>query len=106
MSQKQAAPDQNASASQSSNTRSTRTNSFLSKQDTVVIPIPPSLLHSGLLASPNSAFRRSYTPNKTPREQDERWLADTVPIKSPPTSPQQSAEGSNDSGNTGNTTRK
>ena len=47
------------------------------------IPIPPTLQNSPLLQSPNSVFRRQYDANRTPGEEEERWLRDTIPMNVP-----------------------
>ncbi|KAJ7349493.1 hypothetical protein DFH08DRAFT_959636 [Mycena albidolilacea] len=41
-------------------------------------PIPPSLVHSPHLNSPQSIFRRATSPRAPPHVDDE-WLQDTVP---------------------------
>lgn len=60
----------------------TRNKSLLGR---VIIPgpIPPSLLDSPLLQSPESVFRRPYPPNsRTPEKEleEDQWLGDTVPM--------------------------
>ncbi len=47
-------------------------------QKSMHMPIPPSLLQSPLLNSPNSIFQRAISP-RTPTAEDEQWLQDTVP---------------------------
>ncbi|KAJ6623419.1 hypothetical protein B0H10DRAFT_2009634 [Mycena sp. CBHHK59/15] len=42
-------------------------------------PIPPSLLQSPHLNSPQSIFRRAVYVPCGPSDEDERWLQDTVP---------------------------
>lgn len=44
------------------------------------VPIPPSLLQSPYLTSPESIFQRNVSPHKHPSEEDEQWLQDTVPL--------------------------
>lgn len=44
------------------------------------VPIPPSLLHSPYLISPESIFQRIVSAPHHPNEEDERWLRDTVPL--------------------------
>ena len=44
------------------------------------IPIPPSLLQSPHLSSPQSIFRRAVSAPRLPSEEDEEWLRDTVPL--------------------------
>jgi len=47
----------------------------------VQVPIPPSLLTSPYLNSPESIFQREIvTPCRRPSEADEQWLQDTVPL--------------------------
>ncbi|KAF8061503.1 hypothetical protein FPV67DRAFT_1673138 [Lyophyllum atratum] len=43
-------------------------------------PIPPSLLQSHYLNSPESIFQRSVSASHIPSEEDEQWLQDTVPL--------------------------
>lgn len=61
----------------------TRNKSLLGR---VIIPgpIPPSLLDSPFLQSPESVFRRPYPSSRTPDEEfeEDRWLGDTVPMHS------------------------
>ncbi|KAF8737692.1 hypothetical protein AX14_012463 [Amanita brunnescens Koide BX004] len=44
------------------------------------VPIPPSLLTSPYLTSPESIFQREIATPCRPSEADERWLQDTVPL--------------------------
>ncbi|KAF8892614.1 hypothetical protein BD779DRAFT_1670291 [Infundibulicybe gibba] len=44
------------------------------------IPIPPSLLKSPYLNSPESIFQRIVSTPRFPSEEDEQWLQDTVPL--------------------------
>ncbi|KAF8638520.1 hypothetical protein AX16_010502 [Volvariella volvacea WC 439] len=44
------------------------------------VPIPPSLLQSPYLNSPQSIFQRTVSAPRLPSEEDEEWLQDTVPI--------------------------
>lgn len=44
------------------------------------IPIPPSLLRSPYLNSPQSIFQRASSQSQSPSKEDEQWLQDTVPI--------------------------
>ncbi|KAF5386759.1 hypothetical protein D9615_001818 [Tricholomella constricta] len=44
------------------------------------IPIPPSLLQSPYLNSPESIFQRTLSAPHKPSEEDEQWLQDTVPL--------------------------
>lgn len=46
------------------------------------IPIPPSLLQSPYLNSPQSIFQRAVSSPQKPSEEDEQWLQDTVPVMS------------------------
>jgi hypothetical protein len=46
------------------------------------VPIPPSLLHSPYLHSPQSIFRRSAASFRYPSQEDDEWLRDTVPLPS------------------------
>ncbi|KAK2460544.1 hypothetical protein APHAL10511_007014 [Amanita phalloides] len=43
-------------------------------------PIPPSLLTSPYLTSPESIFQREITSPSRPSAVDEQWLQDTVPL--------------------------
>jgi hypothetical protein len=45
------------------------------------IPIPPSLIQSPYLNSPQSIFRRSSSAPRLPSEEDDEWLRDTVPLR-------------------------
>ncbi|KIY51097.1 hypothetical protein FISHEDRAFT_71389 [Fistulina hepatica ATCC 64428] len=49
----------------------------------VHIPIPPSLVGSPYLESPDSIFRHHIASPQPPRPADEEWLQDTVPLDSP-----------------------
>lgn len=44
------------------------------------IPIPPSLLESPYLNSPESIFQRAVTSLRHPSKEDEQWLQDTIPL--------------------------
>lgn len=44
------------------------------------IPIPPTLLQSPYLNSPQSIFQRTISAPQHPNAEDERWLQDTVPF--------------------------
>lgn len=46
----------------------------------VQVPIPPSLLTSPYLTSPESIFQREIATPCLPSEADEQWLQDTVPL--------------------------
>jgi len=46
----------------------------------VDIPIPPSLLQSPYLNSPESIFQRNLPSPRQPSEEDEQWLQDTIPL--------------------------
>ncbi|EJD06008.1 uncharacterized protein FOMMEDRAFT_18222 [Fomitiporia mediterranea MF3/22] len=66
--------------------RMTRTNSRLRRTGpgALVIPVPPTLVNSPHLQSPNSIFRRPHSgPRASPGIEEERWLRDTVPLGSP-----------------------
>ncbi|KAG6376083.1 ubiquitin-conjugating enzyme/RWD-like protein [Boletus reticuloceps] len=43
-------------------------------------PIPPTLLNSPYLASPNSIFQRKNSVLKWPSQEDDEWLRDMVPM--------------------------
>jgi hypothetical protein len=45
------------------------------------VPIPPSLIQSPYLLSPESIFRRSASSPCLPSKEDEEWLRDTVPLQ-------------------------
>jgi len=47
----------------------------------VYIPIPPSLIQSPYLLSPQSVFRRVNSTSQIPSQEDEEWLRDTVPLE-------------------------
>ena len=47
------------------------------------VPIPPSLLTSPYLTSPESIFQREIATPYLPSEADEQWLQDTVPLDAP-----------------------
>lgn len=42
-------------------------------------PIPPTLLNSPYLSSPNSVFRRKTSVLKWPSQEEDEWLRDMVP---------------------------
>lgn len=44
------------------------------------VPVPPSLLTSPYLTSPESIFQREIATPYLPSEADEQWLQDTVPL--------------------------
>lgn len=44
------------------------------------IPIPPSLVESPHLYSPQSIFRRASSTPALPSQEDEEWLRDTIPL--------------------------
>lgn len=44
------------------------------------IPIPPTLLQSPYLNSPQSIFQRAVSTPRLPTEEDEQWLQDTIPL--------------------------
>ncbi|TFK72525.1 hypothetical protein BDN72DRAFT_836092 [Pluteus cervinus] len=46
------------------------------------VPVPPSLLQSPYLNSPQSIFQRAASAPRLPSEEDEEWLQDTVPLSS------------------------
>ncbi|TFK42906.1 hypothetical protein BDQ12DRAFT_298658 [Crucibulum laeve] len=46
------------------------------------IPIPPSLLQSPYLNSPQSIFKRDLSAPRMPSQEDEQWLQDTIPMPS------------------------
>lgn len=57
-----------------------RNRSLLQPLGALDIPVPPSLQNSPLLQSPESVFRRPYPNTRSPGEEEERWLRDTVPM--------------------------
>lgn len=44
------------------------------------IPVPPSLVNSPYLSSPNSVFRRKSSVLRWPSQEENEWLRDMVPI--------------------------
>ncbi|KAK0459534.1 uncharacterized protein EV420DRAFT_1641743 [Desarmillaria tabescens] len=70
-------PSHNRKPSHDLGRRQSRTSSNR-HQNTMHMPVPPSLLQSPLLNSPNSIFQRVISPH-TPTAEDEQWLQDTVP---------------------------
>ena len=58
------------------------------------VPIPPSLLHSPYLHSPQSIFRRSAASFRYPSQEDDEWLRDTVPLRSGPQREERTGTGS------------
>ncbi|KAI0315530.1 hypothetical protein OF83DRAFT_1022117, partial [Amylostereum chailletii] len=57
---------------------------YLLRIKTPEVPVPPSLAHNPLFQSPESIFRRTHIPIRTPTQHDEDWLGDTVPLSSRP----------------------
>jgi len=51
----------------------------LPSPETMTVPIPPSLLQSPHLTSPESVFQKPVPPS-TPSAEDESWLRDTIPL--------------------------
>lgn len=64
----------------SSKHRPTRRRSLRLSNQPIHIPIPPSLLESPYLNSPESIFQRAVTSPRHPSKEDEQWLQDTVPL--------------------------
>lgn len=60
--------------------RPRRTSSLKLTTRPTTVPIPPSLLASPYLTSPESIFQREIATPYLPSEADERWLQDTVPL--------------------------
>ncbi|KAF8559507.1 hypothetical protein OG21DRAFT_1492832 [Imleria badia] len=58
-------------------------------------PIPPTLVNSPYLSSPNSVFRRKIPLPRWPSQQDDVWLGDMVPMDR--SDADTKSEGSNDS---------
>jgi len=69
-----------SSSKQPQHPRMMRNKSLLQPLGPLDIPVPPSLQNSPLLQSPESIFRRPYPNTRTPGEEEERWLRDTVPM--------------------------
>jgi hypothetical protein len=60
-------------------------------------PIPPTLVNSPYLSSPNSVFRRKTSVLKWPSQEEDQWLRDMVPVnRSPAADADTKSEGSND----------
>ncbi|KAH0830504.1 hypothetical protein J3R83DRAFT_1955 [Lanmaoa asiatica] len=61
-------------------------------------PIPPTLVNSHYLSSPNSVFRRESSMLRWPSQEDDEWLRDMVPVdRSLVSDADTKSEGSNDS---------
>ncbi|KAI9566500.1 hypothetical protein HD554DRAFT_1119801 [Boletus coccyginus] len=79
--------------------RTKKRSSFLTcsrRRDTP--PIPPTLVNSPYLSSPDSVFRRKTSVLKWPSQAKDEWLRDMVPIdRSSPSDADTKSEGSNDS---------
>lgn len=69
-----------APARSSSMQRPVRKKSLRLSNQSINIPIPPSLLESPYLKSPESIFQRAATSPRHPSKEDEQWLQDTVPL--------------------------
>lgn len=67
------------SRSSSSKYRTSRRKSLRIHQE-LNIPIPPTLLLSPHLNSPQSIFQRTVSAPRHPNAEDEQWLQDTVPL--------------------------
>lgn len=67
------------SRSSSSKYRTSRRQSLRIHQ-ALNIPIPPTLLQSPHLNSPQSIFKRTVSAPRHPNAEDEQWLQDTVPL--------------------------
>ncbi|KAL0071587.1 hypothetical protein AAF712_001444 [Marasmius tenuissimus] len=52
----------------------------LPSPEAMTVPIPPSLLQSPHLTSPESVFQKAPSAPSTPSAEDETWLRDTVPL--------------------------
>ncbi|KIY51091.1 hypothetical protein FISHEDRAFT_71384 [Fistulina hepatica ATCC 64428] len=72
-----------SSASNDSRRKLSRASSSRFALHPVHIPIPPSLVGSPYLESPDSIFRHHIASHEPPRPVDEEWLQDTVPLDSP-----------------------
>ncbi|KAN0077353.1 hypothetical protein V8E55_011208 [Tylopilus felleus] len=76
--------------------RTTKRSSLLSRRPNAT-PIPPTLVNSHYLSSPNSVFRRKITVPKWPSYQEDEWLRDMVPAdRSPGLDADAKSEGSHD----------
>lgn len=66
--------------SRSSSSKHHRRQSLRIPEQALNIPIPPTLLQSPHLISPQSIFQRAVTAPRHPNAEDEQWLQDTVPL--------------------------
>lgn len=61
--------------------RTKRRSSFLTcRRRPDAAPIPPTLVNSPYLSSPNSVFRRKTSVPKWPSQEEDEWLRDMVPV--------------------------
>lgn len=73
-------PSPNCFSRSSSKQRPVRRKSLQLSNQLIYIPIPPSLLESPYLNSPESIFKRAVISPRHPSKEDEQWLQDTVPL--------------------------
>ncbi|KAF9466392.1 hypothetical protein BDZ94DRAFT_1251842 [Collybia nuda] len=69
-----------SSRSSSSKHHTSRRRSLRIPHQSLNVPIPPTLLQSPYLNSPQSIFQRAVSTPRHPNAEDEQWLQDTVPL--------------------------